>query len=294
MNGAPRSVNLAPRDPDTRITTAVAPAAPSQAAVASRPVGTRFATDRFAMGKKTMGFALLAGATATTALACTLVPTPTGLLGNGTFTYLCPTASATAVDPGCPTPNGWPENAVAVGASFQVAYAPFSQNGTTVEGPSFYSVTPASPSLVSVSDGGLVATSSGYEALLAYSGTVVDDFVFIRIAALDHLVPSVTPVMLDENFPLTLSVQPADASGNILAGQLPCTWSVTTGSNVIDLTIGSASTSVRLQGVTDGTATVHAVCGAASLDVNVNVSGFDASASDGGTESSPSDGGAHG
>jgi hypothetical protein len=246
------------------------------------------------MGKHTRGCALLAAATATTALACSLVPTPTGLLGNGTFTYVCPT-SAAAVDPGCPTPSGLPEHAVAVGASFQVAYAPLAQNGTTVEeGPSFFSVTPASPSLVSVSAGGLVATGPGYEALLAYSGTVVDDFVFIQIADIDHLVPSVTPVVLEGNISQTISVQPADASGNILAGQLPCTWSVTAGANVIQLETASVSTSVWLQGVTDGTATVHAVCGAASVDLNVSVSGFDASASDGGTESSASDGGTHG
>jgi hypothetical protein len=238
-----------------------------------------------------MGGALLAAATATSALACSL--TPTGLLGNGTFTYVCPSASATAVDPGCPTPDGWPTSAVAVGASFQVTYAPVTQNGTTVEGASFFTVTPASPSLVTVSDGGLVATGSGYEALLAYSGTVVDDFVFIKIAAIDHLVPSVTAVTLDGNTPQTLTVQPADASGNLLAGQLPCTWSVLTGANAIDLTTSSPS-SVQLQGVTDGSATVRAVCGAAAVDVYVSVSGFAAGASDGGTESSSSDGGAHG
>jgi hypothetical protein len=123
---------------------------------------------------------------------------------------------------------------------------------------------------------------------------VVDDFVFIQIADIDHLVPSVTPVVLEGNISQTISVQPADASGNILAGQLPCTWSVTAGANVIQLETASVSTSVWLQGVTDGTATVHAVCGAASVDLNVSVSGFDASASDGGTESSASDGGTHG
>jgi hypothetical protein len=250
------------------------------AAAASRPVGTRLAMSRRPMGNESKRGALLSGAAAATVLACS--PVPTGLLGNGTFTYECPT-SATAVDPGCPTPDGWPENAVAVGASFQVAYSPVSQNGTTVEGPTFYTVTPASPLLVSASDGGLVATGSGYEALLAYSGTVVDDFVFIRIAAIDHLVPSLTAVALDETVPQTLSVQPADASGNLLAGQLPCTWSITTGASVIALTSGSPSTSVQLQGVTDGTATVRAACGAASVDVNVNVSGFDAGASDGGS-----------
>jgi hypothetical protein len=246
------------------------------------------------MGKRTTACALLAGATAATGLACTLTPSPTGLLGNGSFTYVCPTDSPTAGDPGCPTPNGWPENAVAVGASFQVAYTPLSQNGATVEGSSFYTVTPASPALVSMSDGGLVATGSGYEALLAYSGAVVGDFVFIQIAAIDHLVPSVSPVVLDEDFALTLSVQPADATGNILAGQLPCTWSVMAGSNVLDLTTESPSTSVQLQGTTNGTATVRAVCGAAYVDVNVNVSGLDASAGDGGSDSGRSDGGTDG
>jgi len=197
------------------------------------------------MGKMALGCALLAGAAAMTALACSLVPGPTGVLGNGTFTYVCP-ASGTAVDPGCPTPNGLPENPVAVGASFSVTYAPLSQNGTSsVEGPSFFTVTPASPLLVSSNDGALVATGPGYEALLASSGTVVDDFVFIRLETIDRLVPSASSIALGAaDGPQTLSVQPADGAGNILAGQLACSWSVTAGSNLITLGAPTASSSV--------------------------------------------------
>jgi hypothetical protein len=247
------------------------------------------------MGKIALGCALLAGATAMTALACSLVPPPTGLLGNGTFTYVCPAPSASVVDPGCPTPNGLPENPVAVGASFSVTYTPLSQNGTSsVEGPSFYTVAPASPLLLSSNDGALVATGPGYEALLASSGRVVDDFVFIRLETIDRLVPSASSIALGAaDGPQTLSVQPEDGAGNILAGQLACSWSVTAGSNLIALDAPTASSSVQIQGMADGTATVQAACGAASVDVTVNVSGFGSSAGDGGTDGS-TDGGSRG
>jgi hypothetical protein len=218
------------------------------------------------------------------------------LLGNGTFTYVCPSASGTAtvVDPGCPTSGGLPENPVAVGASFSVTYTPLSQNGTSgVEGPSFYTVAPASPLLVSSNDGALVATGPGYEALLATSGTVVDDFVFIHLETISRLVPSASLITIGAaDGPQTLSVQPVDGAGNILAGQLGCSWSVTAGSNVIALDAPTASSSVQIQGVADGTATVQASCGAASVDVTVNVSGYGSSA-DGGTDGS-TDGGSHG
>jgi hypothetical protein len=246
------------------------------------------------MGKIAFGCALLAGAAAMTALACSLVPAPTGVLGNGTFAYACP-SSATVVDPGCPTPNGLPENPIAVGASFSVTYTPLSQNGTSsVEGPSFYTVTPASPLLVTSNDGALLATGPGYEALLATSGTVVDDFVFIRLETINHLVPSASSIALGmADGPQTLSVQPADGAGNILAGQLACSWSVTAGSQVIALEAPTASSSVQIQGMADGTATVQAACGAASVDVTVNVTGFGSSGGDGGTDGS-TDGGSHG
>lgn len=247
------------------------------------------------MGKFALGCALLAGATAMTALACSLVPPPTGVLGNGTFTYVCPSSPATAVDPGCPTSGGLPEKPVAVGASFSVTYTPLSKNGTSsVEGPSLYTVAPASPLLVSSNNGALVATGPGYEALLASAGTVVDDFVFIRLETIDCLVPSASPIAISAaDGPQTLSVQPADGAGNILAGQLGCSWSVTAGSKVITLDAPTASSSVQIQGVSDGTATVQASCGAASVDVTVNVSGYGSSAGDGGTDGS-TDGGSHG
>lgn len=247
------------------------------------------------MGKIALGGALLAGAAAMTALACTLVPAPTGVLGNGTFTYVCPSPSGPVDDPACPTSGGLPQNPVAVGASFSVTYTPLSQNGTSnVEGASSYTVTPASPLLVSSNDGALLATGPGYEALLASSGTFVDDFVFIRLETISRLVPSANPIALSPaDSPQTLSVQPADGAGTILAGQLGCSWSVTAGSNVIALDAPTASSSVQIQGVADGTATVQASCGAASVDVTVNVSGYGSSAGDGGTHGS-TDGGSHG
>ncbi len=248
------------------------------------------------MGKMALGCALLGGAAAMTALACSLVPAPTGVLGNGTFTYVCPPPSGTVVDPGCPTPSGLPESPVAVGASFSVTYAPLSQNGTSsVEGPSVYTVMPASPLLVSSNAGALMATGPGYEALLASSGTVVDDFVFIRLETIDRLVPSASSIALGAaDGPQTLSVQPADGAGNILAGQLACSWSVTAGANVIALVAPTASPSVQVQGMADGTATVRAACGAATVDVTVNVTGFASSSGDGGTDGSTTDGGSHG
>lgn len=229
-----------------------------------------------------MTCAILAGVAATTALACTLVPTPTGLLGNGTFTYVCPTDSTSAPDLACPTSNGWPTHPVAVGASFTVTYAQLSTNGGEVEGSSIYAVTPASPLLASPSDGGLIAKGAGYEALLAYSGDVVDDFVFVRFEAIDHLVPSSNSVTLVDDSLQTLSVQPTDVAGNTLGGQLACNWSITAGSAVVMFASAPESSSVQIQATSNGTATLHAVCGGSAVDVTVNVLGVPGG-SDGGS-----------
>jgi hypothetical protein len=66
-----------------------------------------------------------------------------------------------------------------------------------------------------------------------------------------------------------------------LAGRLACQWTVTAGSSSVTVTAAGQGGSATVQGLADGQATVHATCGAASLDVPVTVSG--APVGDGGT-----------
>ena len=78
----------------------------------------------------------------------------------------------------------------------------------------------------------------------------------------------------------TVNLRPLDAQGGDLAGQIACTWSITGSTGVVALQASSVGGSASFQGTADGTTTVHAACGGATVDVEVVVTG---SLSDGGT-----------
>jgi len=232
----------------------------------------------------TMAVRALLATTAVLVWSCSS-PTETGVLGNGTFQYLC-TGSG---DQACAgqtsgTDIDLPATPVAVGATFQVFYSPTSSNGVgTVEGDNGYGIVPASTEIAETSGNTIKALKAGYVTLLAQRSGVatVDDFVYVKFEPVGSITVSPSSLSLLGGDSQPVSVVAADALGGPLDGQIDCQWQVASGASAVTLqsTSGPATT---VQGVTDGTATLHVTCGTASADVQVTVSGAPA-AMDGGT-----------
>jgi hypothetical protein len=221
-----------------------------------------------------------AAATLLALAACERVPT--GELGNGEFQYSCTGAADSACGSGSSLQSIQLPAQVAVGASFSVSYSPTQNNDTTVEGSTGYTVVPASPIMAQGSGGVMVAQRQGYVALLArHNGTQnVDDYVHLVLTPIARLVPSSNQVTLSAGDTQTVALRPLDAQGGDLAGQIACAWSITGSAGVVTLEGSNLGGSVSMEGTGAGTTTVHAVCGGATVDVDVTVRG---SLSDGGT-----------
>lgn len=246
-------------------------------------------------------------ACSTLLLACLMTggPTPTGELGNGQFAYKCmpgtvdvgcsgAQASSSAsgsssfsssgyVDPVTGATTSLPK-ALAVGATFSIEYAPLG-GSNIIQGDSGFSVSPASPSLAEPSGAGLLAKRPGYLALLAYSpdASEVEDFVFVRLAAIASLTPNEAEVFLARTASDTLSVIAEDSTMVPLAGQLGCAWTVRQGADKILLTGPTNGAAVEIEAVAEGDATVSVACSGVTTQVLVHV-GVGVSIGDGGID----------
>jgi hypothetical protein len=231
--------------------------------------------------------------------------TPTGVLGNGGFQYLCTNQEGDSSCSSTTDTTSLP-GAVAVGAKFQLGYAPKSSAYTTTQGANGYEVVPASQELALASSNTIVAQRPGYVALLArHVGTAtVDDFVFLKLETITSIKTTSASVSLSPGQAGTIEVQAFDKLGAELAGQLACTWK-TSDASVVKVT-STTGLGKLVAGCNGGAATVTATCGAAALDVPVTVdvggcigdAGSDAndgsSGNDANSSSDASDGGGNG
>jgi hypothetical protein len=170
-------------------------------------------------------------------LACT--PVPTGELGQGNFRYLCAPNQADAACWGSTTSdcNGSMDEggtcnlptAYAVGARFQIAYAPTTDFGyATLQGLSNYLIVPASPELAVATGNSIVPQRRGFVALFAMETGLssVDDFIHVQLSDVATIAPAAAAVSLSAGQSQTLSVVPSDANGSQLAGEVKCTWTI--------------------------------------------------------------------
>jgi hypothetical protein len=218
--------------------------------------------------------AALAAAIAASTLACS--PSSTvGVLGRGQFRYSC----GSAVDAYCGTTQTAEMDlpgAIAVGAAFAVVYAPQSGNSTsTVEGNTGYEIVPASAEFATASGTNILAGRAGLVALLAQhvGNADVDDFVHVKFSAIQSVQASPASLSLSGGEMQTVRLAATDAVGGQLAGQLPCQWQVTSGASSVALHPLSTGGAATLEGVSTGSASVRATCGAATVDVVVTVTG---------------------
>ncbi|HEY8039860.1 MAG TPA: hypothetical protein VIF15_08715 [Polyangiaceae bacterium] len=231
---------------------------------------------RFAWGAA-MGAALVFGCSSSN---------DSGVLGNGQFRYLCGSLLGDAACTGAGSLSSEVDlpSVIAVGATFQIGYAPNNGSGGTVEGANGYEIVPASDELALASGNTIVAQEGGYVALLArHAGNAdVDDFVHLRLSAIQTLQASPSSLTLVAGESQAVVLAAHDARGAPLAGQLACVWQMTSGAGTVALPGTPSTGRVSVQGVSGGTATLRATCGAASVDVPVTVSG--SGALDGGTD----------
>jgi hypothetical protein len=211
-------------------------------------------------------------------------PSTVGVLGNGQFKYLCGTSETDSACAGVSSETDLPA-AIAVGAIFDVGYAPNSSNnsGSTVQGATGYEIVPASSKLAAATGTTLRALRAGYVALLAqHTGNAnVDDFVHLRFEDIQSLSAQPSSLVLAPGETHTVDLAAVDALLAPLAGRLGCQWTVTSGAPNAIVTAIPPGASATVQGLADGPATVHATCDTASVDVTVTVSG--APLADGGT-----------
>ncbi len=199
-----------------------------------------------------------------------------GVLGNGQFRYLCGTSGTDSACDGIASDTDLPA-AIAVGATFDVGYAPNSSNhsGATVQGATGYEILAASPELAAATGTTLRALRTGYVALLAQrtGNANVDDFVHLRFEDIQSLSAEPPSLVLTPGETQTVRLSAFDALSAPLAGRIACEWTATSGASNAVVTAIAPGASATVQGVAGGAATVHATCGAAGLDVTVTVSG---------------------
>jgi len=213
----------------------------------------------------------------------------TGALGNGHFQYVC---SSSSWDAACTASSTFGGSAIdlpsviAVGGTFQLGYAPLSDNGnTTVQGATGYEIIPGSPELAAASGENMLALRSGYVALIArhVGNDTVDDFVpGIKLSPIHALRADPASLTVAVGSSQTVQLTPTDMVGSTLAGQIACQWTVTSGASSISLMGSATNGSASVMALSGGNATVHAVCRGASADVDVTVTG--GPALDGGTD----------
>jgi hypothetical protein len=217
------------------------------------------------------------------AASCSSQEATVGVLGNGQFRYECGSGQVDSACAGAGSATDLPA-AMAVGATFDVSYAPSSSNSNaTVQGATGYQIVPASSEIASATGSTILAVRAGLVALLAQhvGNANVDDFVHVRFEAVHSVSASQSTVTLAPGETTTVSVSAFDMLSAPLAGRVACQWTVTAGSSAVTATAAGAGGSATLQGIADGQATVHATCGAASVDIAVTVSG--SPVGDGGT-----------
>jgi hypothetical protein len=198
----------------------------------------------------------------------------TGVLGNGRFRYVCSTGAS---DLGCMTSSDQDlPGAIAVGAKFEIAYAPNSGIGGVVEGESGYGIIAASSELAATTGNTIVASRSGYVALLAehVGKSTVDDFVHLKFSPIQTLRrPGGNSLTLSAGEAQAINLEPLDPIGAVLAGQVPCQWLVASGAQSVAIDTNAASRSASVRAVAGGTATVRATCVNATVDIAVTVRG---------------------
>ncbi len=117
-------------------------------------------------------------------------------------------------------------------------------------------------------------------ALLArhVGNATIDDFVHLHFDAIRTLVVSPSPsVTVSAGGQESIGLHALDALGAPLAGRLSCQWEVNEGAPTIGFvggspTGGAATIMAAAQGGASG-GSIHVVCGAASVDVPVTVTG---------------------
>jgi hypothetical protein len=227
--------------------------------------------------------AAVAGAAAGV-VACSKVPT--GELGQGEFRYLCgPNQVDTACSDSTLACDGDITNGAtchlpdvyAVGARFQIGYAPTTDFGYgTLEGQTNYIVQPASPALARGTGNTITPMRAGWEGLLAMQTglTSVDDFINVQFAAIAKLTPSVPSIGLATGASQTVTLTPTAADGTALAGELSCEWTIDSPTCIAWLPGGAQQFGgATIEGVAPGSGTLHAVCGAATADIPLTVTG---------------------
>jgi len=210
------------------------------------------------------------------------------VLGNGRFRYVC---GAGLSDLGCTNTSDQDlPGAIAVGAKFQIAYAPNSSAGGIVEGESGYVIVAASSELAATTANTIVALRPGYVALMAehVGKSTVDDFVHLKFSPIQTLRPGRSSLTLSAGEERVIDLQPLDPNGSPLAGQIPCQWLVTSGAQSVAIDENAVSRSETVRALAGGTATVRATCVNATADIAVTVSGLPAA---GGTDAGGTDDG---
>jgi hypothetical protein len=231
------------------------------------------------------------------ALACGCSSHPTGVLGNGEFRYLCdgdPDTACSSGDSDIDLPGP-----IAVGSTFQMAYRPNSSTGS-VEGETGYDIMAASPRLAMTSGNTIAALREGFVALMAQhvGNSTIDDFVHLQFRAIRTLVASPPSLTVGARGQESITLEAHDDLDAKLAGRLRCQWEVTSGGPSIALvgspTGGSASITASGEGGVNA-GTIHVVCGTASADVQVTVTGVSAADAGGPADASQAlDGGSNG
>jgi hypothetical protein len=224
------------------------------------------------MGSHTAG--RLAGFSVCAAFLAGCSSADTGVLGNGRFRYVC---SAGGSDLGCMASSDQDlPGAIAVGAKFEIAYAPNSGIGGVVEGESGYNIIAASSALANTTANTIVALRSGYVALLAehVGKSTVDDFVHLKFSPIQTLRrPGGNSLTLSAGEAQVISLEPLDPIGAVLAGQIPCQWLAASGPQFVMIDPNAVSRSASVRGVAGGMATVRATCVNATVDIAVTVRG---------------------
>jgi hypothetical protein len=210
----------------------------------------------------------------------------TGVLGNGQFRYLCQNGEDSACSGFNPDDVDLP-SAIAVGATFQIGYAPKSSGGV-VQGATGYEIVPASSRLAAATGNTIGALREGYVALLArqVGNADVDDFVHLRFTTIRTLVAQPSSLVIAAGRDSSLDLSALDVLGAPLAGRLGCQWQVTAGAPAITLNDSPTGPSATVSVAADANITsgsVNVVCGAGSIDIPISVTGAGPDASpDGG------------
>jgi hypothetical protein len=224
------------------------------------------------VGRRVAGLAVGAAVS-----VCACSPSSTvGVLGRGHFQYEC----GSAIDSYCGTSTSSTDlpGAIAVGATFAVAYAPLSSDSTnTVEGTTGYQIVPASQEFATASGTTILANRPGIVALLAQhvGNANVDDFAYLTFKAIQSVRATPASVSIAAGETQSVRLDASDAVGGSLAGQLACQWEITRGASAVSLQVLSTGGSATLRALAGGggDATVRATCGGATADVTVQAIG---------------------